>query len=74
MNANVDMPWQCGRAQYQYMNEFNIGRKLGFREAGLSCYQILAHTGHAPKTLILLWNQCIEKGLHRDEQVLCHVM
>ena len=74
MDAYADMPWQCGRAQYQYMSEFNISRKLGFSEAGLSCHQILAHTGHPSKTLIHLWNQYIEEGLHRDEQVLCHVM
>ena len=44
-------------AQYQQETAFEWGRMVGLQEAGLSYRDIAARTGHAPMTVMRVWNQ-----------------
>ena len=50
------------KAQYQQVSAFKRGRMVGLQEAGLSYRYVAAHTGHAAKTVMHVWNQWGDEG------------
>ena len=62
MKTSGGMPCQRERAQYQQVSAFKRGRMCGLQEAGLSCRDIAARTGHAATTVMRVLNQWREEG------------
>lgn len=61
------MPRRRQRVQYEHLTDFDRGRVVGMREAGLSYRQIATRLGRAASTIMRTWRQWSAEGrTHRQ--------
>ena len=59
------MPRVCQRGNYRQLNDFERGRIIGMREAGLSIRDIAARVNRNVATVMRCWSRWSEEGVHQ---------